>query len=116
MSNKKLKIARTDADNLVSNLRGEVGEVITTWLLMRHFMNAGARLTSGDIEKDLRNRDLLLVNLLADKLRDELVGRLSELAEEKVGQLTFHFAGVEGLPDSSQLFIVSSDSRHKRLS
>src|SRR5271169_1229757 len=92
MGNEKLKIARTDTDNLIANLRGEVGEVITTWLLMRHFMRAGAQLASGDVEKDLGNRDLLFVNLLADKLRDELVGRLSELAEEKVGQLTFYFA------------------------
>ena len=92
MGNEKLKVALTDLDNLISNLRGEVGEVITTWLLMRHFMSAGAELASGDPEKDVGNRDLHFVNLLANKLRDELVARLSELAEEKVGQLTFYFA------------------------
>lgn len=86
------EVARTDADNLVANLRGEVGEVITTWLLMRYFMGQAARLASGDPQKDIANRDLLFVNLLADKLRDELIGRLSELAESKVGQLTFYFA------------------------
>lgn len=88
----KLKVARTDPGNLVANLRGEVGEVITTWLLMRHFMGQAARLASGDLEKDVANRDLLFVSLLADKLRDELIARLSELAESKVGQLTFYFA------------------------
>lgn len=92
MANEKLKIARTDPANLVANLRGEVGEVITTWLLMRHFMEQAARLASGELEKDVANRDLLFLNLLADKLRDELIGRLSELAEAKVGQLTFYFA------------------------
>jgi hypothetical protein len=92
MASEKLKIARTDAGNLVANLRGEVGEVITTWLLMRHFMGQASRLASGDLEKDVRNRDLLFLNLLADKLRDELIGRLSELAEARVGQLTFYFA------------------------
>jgi hypothetical protein len=92
MAREKLKVARTDAGHLVANLRGEVGEVITTWLLMRHFMRQAARLASGAFENDVANRDLLLQNLLVDKLRDELVGRLSELAESKVGQLTFHFA------------------------
>lgn len=92
MANERLKIARTDLANLVANLRGEVGEVITTWLLMRNFMAQAARLASGELEKDVANRDLLFLNLLADKLRDELIGRLSELAEAKVGQLTFYFA------------------------
>ena len=119
MGNKKLKIARTDVDNLISNLRGEVGEVITTWLLMRHFMNAGARLASGDIQRDLESRDLLFVNLLTDKLRDELVGRLSELAEEKVGQLTFYFATrkLGHFDDDARMFtkyIVDRRIREKR--
>ena len=38
MANDKLVLARTNIDNLVSNLRGEIGEVVTTWLLMRHFL------------------------------------------------------------------------------
>ena len=92
MGNEKLKIARTDANNLVSNLRGEVGEVITTWLLMRNFMAMAARATSGEMEKDIQNRDLQFLHLMEDKLRDELVARLSELSEPEVGQLTFYFA------------------------
>lgn len=119
MGDNKLKIARTDANNLISNLRGEVGEVITTWLLMRHFMNAGVRLASEDIHKDLESRDLLSVNLLTDKLRDELVGRLSELAEEKVGQVTFHFAArkLGRFDDDARMFtkyIVDQRIREKR--
>jgi hypothetical protein len=39
MANKRLVLARTDIDNLMGNLRGEVGEVITSWLLMRHFIS-----------------------------------------------------------------------------
>jgi len=119
MGNEKLKIARTDTDNLVANLRGEVGEVITTWLLMRHFMNAAAQLGSGDVAKDLGNRDLLFVNLLADKLCDELVARLSELAEEKVGQLTFYFAArkLGCLADDAEAFtryVIKERIRDKR--
>jgi hypothetical protein len=49
MGNAKVKIARTDAENLVSNLRGEVGEVITTWLLMRNFTGLSGQARTGDI-------------------------------------------------------------------
>lgn len=92
MANEKLVLARTDADNLLANLRGEVGEVITAWLLMRHFIVGAKRAESGDLDEDLRNKNVQFANLLADKLSDELVGRLSELAENKIGQLTFYFA------------------------
>lgn len=91
MANDKLVLARTDTDNLLGNLRGEVGEV-TAWLLMRHFIVSAKRVQSGDLEKDLKDKNFQFANLLADKLSDELVGRLSELAENKIGQLTFHFA------------------------
>lgn len=92
MANDKLVLARTDTDNLMANLRGEVGEVITTWLLMRHFISGARRVQSGDLDKDLKDKNVQFANLLADKLGDELVGRLSELAEDKIGQLTFYFA------------------------
>ena len=92
MSRRKLRVAKTDAENLVSNLRGEIGEVITTWLLMHQLMGECSSLSSDDPVKDLQNRQLSFLKLLADKLRDELVARLSELAEPKVGRLTFHFA------------------------
>jgi hypothetical protein len=92
MANERLVLARTDIDNLMGNLRGEVGEVITSWLLMRHFISAGKRLESGDLEKDVQDKNLRFSHLMADKLSDELVGRLSELAENKIGQLTFYFA------------------------
>src|SRR4051812_3669438 len=92
MPNDKLTLARTDAGNLLANLRGEVGEVITAWLLMRHFVGVGARLRTENPEKDFADKNIRFANLMADKLSDELVGRLSELAEKKIGQLTFYFA------------------------
>ncbi|HEX9725203.1 MAG TPA: type I restriction-modification system subunit M N-terminal domain-containing protein [Vicinamibacteria bacterium] len=119
MGKKKSKVLRTDADNLVSNLRGEVGEIITTWLLMRDLMSQAARLASGEVEKDMRNRELLFLNLLADKLRDELIGRLSELAESKIGQLTFQFTAqklraFEREAQEFAAFIVRHRLRDKR--
>lgn len=92
MSRKKLRVTKTDADYLVSNLRGEVGEVVTTWLLLRQLMAESSRLSSEDPAKDIQNRQLAFLRLLSGKLENELVARLSELAEEKIGRLTFHFA------------------------
>lgn len=115
----KGKTERTETDNLISNLRGEVGESITTWLLMRHFMALATTVRSGDPHVDMKNRELRLLELLADKLRDDLVARLSELGTRKVGQLTFHFAArklgmfdddVEAFAD----FVVRHRLREKR--
>jgi len=95
MSRQKLRIKNTQLNNLISNLRGEVGEIITSWVLLRQMMAQQRELMSEDIAKDLANQDLVFVNLLSDKLADEIVGRLSELAEPKIGRLTFHFASIK---------------------
>src|SRR5690349_930476 len=49
-------------------------------------------LSSDDIAKDMANESLTFVCMLRNKLSDEMVARLSELAEPKAGRLTFHFA------------------------
>ena len=119
MANDKLVLARTDTDNLMANLRGEVGEVITTWLLMRHFIVGARRVESEDLDETLKNKNVQFGNLLADKLGDELVGRLSELAEPKIGQLTFYFAVqklklFEKEAEAFTKYIVSRKIRDKR--
>ena len=92
MSRQKLRVKNTQLDNLISNLRGEVGEVVTSWVLLRHMMASIRALSSDDIAKDMANKDLTFLCLLRNKLSDEIVARLSELAEPKIGRLTFHFA------------------------
>jgi len=92
MSNKRLRIHNTDTDNLFSNLRGEVGEIIFSWVLMRNFMAQAAKLRTGDSLKDLDNVNLVTLDSLTDKLEDEIISRLTELAQQKIGQLTFYFA------------------------
>ena len=52
-------------------------------------------LTSDDFAKDLANENLAFVSMLRTKLADEIVARLSELAEHKIGRLTFHFAAIK---------------------
>ena len=92
MGSEKLKVFNTQADNLMANLRGEIAEVVTAWILMRQFMASGTRLSTGNVAEDFNNPDLTYVCLLKDKLEDELVARLSELAEKKAGRLNFYFA------------------------
>ena len=92
MSRQKLRIKNTQLDNLISNLRGEIGEIITSWVLLRHMMARVRELTTEDVSKDIANENLSYVSMLRTKLSDEIVARLSELAEDKIGRLTFFFA------------------------
>ena len=95
MVHPNIRTARTDADALVGNLRGEIGEQITTWVLLRHIMSQRRAIRSDDPRADLSNPELAFLNLLADRLNDDLVASLSELAEEKIGRTNFHFAEVK---------------------
>jgi hypothetical protein len=92
MSKTKLRIHNTETDNLISNLRGEVGEIVSTWVLMRSFMAQADQLRTTDYLKDMENRQLGWFNTLIDKVENEIISRLAELAEQKVGRLNFHFA------------------------
>jgi hypothetical protein len=95
MSDPRLRVIRTELDNLVSNLRGEVGEIITTWTMIRILMAEERRLSSNDIAEDMRNQNLAFISTLRHKMHDEIVARLSELANAKIGRLTFHFASAK---------------------
>jgi hypothetical protein len=119
MSKQKLRVKNTQLDNLISNLRGEVGEVITSWVLLRHMIARQRQLTSDDVAKDLANENLAFVSMLRTKLADEIVARLSELAEPKIGRLTFHFATTKlGKLDAEvrtfRTFITRSKFQQKR--
>ncbi|HEV2616370.1 MAG TPA: hypothetical protein VGU63_07150 [Candidatus Acidoferrales bacterium] len=95
MSDPKLRAINTELDNLVSNLRGEVGEVITTWTILRFLIAQQRKLSSPNVAADMRNRDLVFISVLRTKMQDELIARLSELSKTKIGRLTFHFAAVK---------------------
>ena len=95
MGNDKLKIHRTDKDNLVSNLRAEVGEIIETWILCRNMVIQKQEIQTDDIKADIENQQLTVLTTLSRKLSDEIVARLSELGDNKIGQLTFYFAAIK---------------------
>lgn len=92
MSKKGLRVHATPLDNLVSNPRGEVGEVITSWRLMRDLQLIAGLCRRELGEEDYTDQEMNVCCTLADKLEDEVVARLSELSESKVGRLTFYFA------------------------
>ena len=66
--------------------------MITSWVLLRHMMAQQGKFSTDDIAKDMRDESLTFVTMLRSKLADEILALLSELAECKVGRLTFYFA------------------------
>lgn len=82
-----------DYTKLVVQLRGEVGELIHSWVLLRHFLVGRRREATGVIEQDFKNQELWFLNAIIEKLENELFSRLSELAETvKRGRITFENA------------------------
>lgn len=119
MSRKKLRVHRTDTGNLVSNLRGEVGEIVTSWVLMRRLIVQANSIRSGDLDKDMKNDALQTLDVLTSKLEDEVIARLSELADTKIGRLNFHFAnqklgGLDDEVDAFRRFVKKKRFHEKR--
>src|SRR5487761_14595 len=119
MSHPNLRVINTQLDNLVSNLRGEVGEIITTWAMLRFLMAEERRLSSDDIADDMQNQNLVFISVLRHKIHDEIVARLSELSNAKIGRLTFHFAAaklnaLKSEEDSFRRFIQRHRFEEKR--
>lgn len=119
MSRTKLRIHNTPLDNLVSNLRGEIGEIIFSWVLMRDLTAQASHLRTDDPKADIENHSMCTLNILIDKLCDEIVARLAELAENKVGRLTFYFVQqklnkFEVESKAFSQFVESSRFREKR--
>ena len=81
-----------DLDILISNLRSEIGEIIEQWTLMRDFYIKINQLSCGDPIKDSKNSDFLKMNLIKKKFQDDIISRLSELANKSFGKVNFYFA------------------------
>ena len=59
---------------------------------MRNLKVQANRLQTDDVAKDMKNEQLNILYIHINKLSEEIIARLSELAERKIGQLTFYFA------------------------
>jgi hypothetical protein len=95
LTHPNLKVANTEADALVGNLRGEIGETITTWILLRQIMAQVNTVSSDDLGADLNNPHLQFLQILRSRLQSDLVSALSELGEKKIGRSNFYFAEVK---------------------
>jgi hypothetical protein len=63
--------------------------------MLRFLMAEERRLSSDDITRDMNNQNLVFISVLRNKMHDEIVARLSELSNPKIGRLTFHFASAK---------------------
>ena len=85
-------LKQTDPDKLIGHLRGEVGEIIQSWVILNIYDLKSNELQTNDIADNIKNENLLLLNLVRYKFRDDIISRLSELTSTKHGRLNFHFA------------------------
>lgn len=85
-------LKQTEPDKLISRLRGEIGEVIQSWVVLNIYDFKASELRSGDLVKDMANENLQLLNIVRSKFRDDIISRLSELSSTKHGRLNFNFA------------------------
>lgn len=82
----------TDPNKLINLLRGEVGEIIQCWIVLNIYDFKARELMSDSIEEDMSNRNLVLLNVVRHKFREDLIARLAELSSTKHGRLNFHYA------------------------
>lgn len=82
----------TEISNLIGNLRGEIGEIIQSWMLMREFLIITQKLSTGDFIIDSQNQELSKFRLIKKKFENEIIAALSELGEKKYSQVNFYFA------------------------
>lgn len=102
-----MKIRKTDPDVLIGNLRGEVGEAITNWIIVRRLTASARRMQTDDVAEDMRNDDLALIYAIKERISNDLVLTLVELSELKIGRATFYFA-------SEKLSALQDDVREFR--
>ncbi|SHK22499.1 hypothetical protein SAMN04488007_2435 [Maribacter aquivivus] len=89
-------LERIDIENLITNLRGEVGTVIESWTLLREYHILTNQLTSNmshsQYKENLRNSDFKKRHIIKKKLTDDIISKLSELAQETNNTLNFYLA------------------------
>lgn len=85
-------LKQTEPEKLISLLRGEIGEIIQSWVVLNIYDFKAHELQTDDIMADMKNKNLQLLNLVRSKFREDIVARLSELSSSKHGRLNFHFA------------------------
>ena len=76
-------LKQTESGKLISHLRGEVGEIIQSWVILNIYDYKARELQTDDLIKDMDNENLQLINIVRSKFRDDIIQRLSELSSTK---------------------------------
>ena len=92
----KTILERIDIDNLITNLRGEVGTIIESWTLLREYHILTNQLTTNmshsQYKENLTHSDFNKRHIIKKKLTDDIISKLSELAQETKNTLNFYLA------------------------
>jgi hypothetical protein len=119
LADSRVRLKNTNPEVLIGNLRGEVGEAITNWIILRQLIGTANHLQTDDVVADMKNDDLAFINAVRERISNDLVLTLAELSEPKIGQTTFYFASEKlgKLKDEVQefrRFIVVNKLKEKR--
>lgn len=119
MADSRVRLRKTNTEVLIGNLRGEVGEAITNWIILRQLIGSAKHLQSDDIQADMKNESLAFIYAVKDRISNDLVLTLAELSEQKIGQTTFYFASeklgaLKGEVRDFRRFIVANKLKEKR--
>ncbi|MFI8604228.1 hypothetical protein ACIGCP_07190 [Cellulophaga baltica] len=92
----KTVLERIDIDNLISNLRGELGTVIESWTLLREYSILTNQLTTdmsfSQYLENFNNSEFNKRNIIKKKFVDDIISKLSELAQQSNRHLNFFLA------------------------
>ncbi len=119
MTKSRVRLNNTNPEALIGNLRGEVGEAITNWIILRQLIGSANHLKTDDIQADMKNESLAFINAVRDRISNDLVLTLAELSEQKIGQTTFYFASEKLCTLHDEVlefrrFIVANKLKEKR--
>jgi len=91
MSRKKKEVA-IDIDLILTNTRGEIGDLILNWVLIQdsYKIVSDAKRDQEDYSLDFKPTSWF--EIIQDKLIDDTISRISELSESKISQVTFYCA------------------------
>jgi hypothetical protein len=88
MATKNSIFHRTNTDNLISNLRGEVGEIVESWILMRELLITSKSLRTGDSKKDFSSPEYLKLLRIIDKFKNDIIRGYLNCQKKKSDRLT----------------------------
>ena len=86
------KLENTDLTLLLSNLRGEIGRIIETWIFYKDYKNIVSHLSTDNFETDFQNKERNKFIQIKKRFEDDIISGLSELAHKSYGKVNFYFA------------------------